>query len=84
MKKILTGGFLSLSGAIGSSILIAAAGIQPITAWSTPPGRFICTILDNRTAMPILFFLLLLVIGIILMVGSLIMETFSAKNHDKN
>ena len=23
-------------------------------------------------------------IGIILMVGSLIMETFSAKNHDKN
>lgn len=64
MKKLLIGGFLTLSGSTAASILTAAAVATPVSSWTTPPGRFVCTVLESGTAVPLLFFLLLLAAGL--------------------
>ena len=67
MKKILIGGFLLLSGRIGTAILLAVSGLNPVSGWVTPPGRLLCTILENGTAVPLVCFLILSVIGFLIL-----------------
>lgn len=67
MKKTLIGASLVLCGAIGSAVISAAGALAPITAWASPPGRFICTLLYSGTAVPMLVFVLLLGLGLLIM-----------------
>ena len=67
MKKSLIGGFLTLSGTMGTAILLGVAGMNPASGWTTPPGRFICTILENGTALPLLGFLVILAAGLLVL-----------------
>lgn len=60
MKRLMKGGFLTLSGTVGITGMILAAMQNPSSAWVTPPGRMITSILENGLLIPaILFFLLL-------------------------
>lgn len=45
MKRILQGGFLTLSDVIGIVGIVIAAMQNPSTQWITPPGRMIISIL---------------------------------------
>ena len=60
MKRLMKGGFLTLSGTVGITGMILTAMQNPSSAWETPPGRMITSILENGLLIPaILFFLLL-------------------------
>ena len=67
MRKVFIGGILFIGGMIGTAILVAVAGIVPADGWVTPPGRFVCTVLQNGTAFPLLISLLLFVGGFIIL-----------------
>ena len=47
MSRNIKGGFLTLSGVVGIVGMIIAAMQNPATAWVTPPGRMIVSILEN-------------------------------------
>jgi len=44
MKKIVTGGFLSLTGTIWVLAVVLFAANNPVPGWSTPPGRLLTTV----------------------------------------
>lgn len=64
MERTIKGGFLTLSGVIGIVGMIMVAMKNPVTAWVTPPGRMIMSILDNGVLIPMVIFLILLVYGL--------------------
>ena len=47
MNRNIKGGFLTLSGVVGIVGMIIVAMQNPATAWVTPPGRMIVSILEN-------------------------------------
>ena len=64
MKRVLQGGFLTLSGVLGIVGIIIAAMQNPSTEWVTPPGRMIISILENGLLVPSILALILLVYGL--------------------
>ncbi|MDO5363303.1 MAG: peptidase M50 [Eubacteriales bacterium] len=64
MKRILQGGFLTLSGVIGIVGIVIAAMQNPSTQWITPPGRMIISILENGLLVPVILALVLFVYGL--------------------
>ena len=69
MKKVLIGGFLSLIGSIWCLVgfLAAAANVQTVTEWSTPPGRFGTSMLECHMVWPVVLGGLLLLLGLAIM-----------------
>lgn len=69
MKKVLIGGFLSLIGSIWclAGFFAAAANVQNVAAWSTPPGRFGTSMLETNMVWPVVLGGLLLALGLIIM-----------------
>ena len=61
MSRNIKGGFLTLSGVVG---MIIAAMQNPATAWVTPPGRMIVSILENGLLIPTVLFLVLFIYGL--------------------
>ena len=55
MSRNIKGGFLTLSGVVGIVGMIIAAMQNPATAWVTPPGRMIVSILENGLLIPTVF-----------------------------
>ncbi|MDO4269139.1 MAG: peptidase M50 [Eubacteriales bacterium] len=71
MNRTIKGGFLTLSGVIGIVGMIMVAMQNPATAWVTPPGRMIVSILDNGVLIPTVIFLILFVYGLyVLLTGN--------------
>ena len=64
MSRNIKGGFLTLSGVVGIVGMIIAAMQNPATAWVTPPGRMIISILENGLSLPAILFLVLFVCGL--------------------
>ena len=64
MKRLIKGGFLTLSGVIGVIGTMMVAMQNPSSAWVTPPGRMVTSILENEMLIPAILFLLLLVSGL--------------------
>ena len=48
MKRLIKGGFLTLSGVIGVIGTMMVAMQNPSSAWETPPGRMVTSILGDR------------------------------------
>lgn len=69
MKKVLIGGFLSLIGSIWCLVgfFAAAANVQTVTEWSTPPGRFGTSMLECHMVWPVVLGGLLLLLGLAIM-----------------
>lgn len=67
MKKTLISVFLTFSGTIGIVILLATYILNPITNWTTPPSRLICTMLKYGTAVPIGCFSILFITGLFIL-----------------
>ncbi|MEQ2464021.1 hypothetical protein AAAT60_19415, partial [Blautia wexlerae] len=64
MSRNIKGGFLTLSGVVGIVGMIIAAMQNPATAWVTPPGRMIVSILENGLSIPTVLFLALFIYGL--------------------
>ena len=64
MSRNIKGGFLTLSGVVGIVGTIIAAMQNPATAWVTPPGRMIVSILENGLLIPTVLFLVLFIYGL--------------------
>ena len=64
MNRLIKGGFLTLSGVVGVTGMIMAAVQHPASAWITPPGRMIISIVENGILVPAILFLILLVCGL--------------------
>ena len=67
MKRALIGGFLTLTGMLGVLAVFFAAGANLVSGWSTPPGRFLTTVLETGMAP------LLALSGLMLLCGLLAM-----------
>ena len=64
MSRNIKGGFLTLGGVVGIVGMIIAAMQNPATAWVTPPGRMIVSILENGLLIPTVLFLVLFIYGL--------------------
>ena len=64
MSRNIKGGFLTLSSVVGIVGMIIAAMQNPATAWVTPPGRMIVSILENGLLIPTVLFLVLFIYGL--------------------
>lgn len=64
MNRNIKGGFLTISGVIGIVGMIMTAMQNPATAWVTPPGRMIISILENGLLAPTVLFIVLFVCGL--------------------
>ena len=64
MKRLMKGGFLTLSGAVGVTGMILTAMQNPSSAWATPPGRMITSIIENGLLIPAILLFVLLVWGL--------------------
>lgn len=64
MKRLIKGGFLMLSGVIGVTGTMIGAMQNPSSAWVTPPGRMIISVLENEMLIPAVLFLVLFVSGL--------------------
>ena len=68
MKKVLIGGFLSLLGSIWALGVLFVAGNNMLSGWSTPPGRFLSTVIE-LDLMPIFTVsIIFVIIGVSIMV----------------
>lgn len=67
VKRALIGGFLALLGTIWGLAVILYAGNNPVSAWATPPGRFLTTVAETGMAIPLILAALFLVLGLIVM-----------------
>ena len=64
MNRNIKGGFLTISGVIGIVGMIMTAMQNLATAWVTPPGRMIISILENGLLTPTVLFTVLFVCGL--------------------
>ena len=68
MKKVLIGGFLSVTGSIWASAVIFVAENNLVSAWPTPPGRFLTTVAEMNLTLVFLLSIALIISGICMMV----------------
>lgn len=64
MKKVLIGGFLSLVGTIWGLAVIVFVGNNLTPGWSTPPGRFLTTVIETDMAAPMVISFTFLLLGL--------------------
>ena len=72
MKKVLIGGFLSLTGSIWAMTGMFVAGNNLTSGWSTPPGRFMTTVAEMGLTEVFGMAILLVVLGIAVMLVELV------------
>ncbi len=67
MKKAVIGGFLSLLGTIWGLAVILFVGDNLVSGWTTPPGRFLATVMATGMTFPLLLSAVFLILGIAIM-----------------
>ena len=67
MKKVLIGGFLSLIGSIWALAVVFIAGNNLVSAWPTPPGRFLTTVAELNLTFVFILSIALVISGICIM-----------------
>ncbi len=67
MKKVLIGGFLSLVGTMWGLAVTVFVGNNLTAAWSTPPGRFLTTVIEAGMTVPLLISFTFLLTGLLIM-----------------
>ena len=50
MKRVVIGGFFLLTGSLWLLTTVLYALINPVNAWTTPPGRFLTTLFTTGIA----------------------------------
>lgn len=68
MKRALIGGFLALIGSIWSAAIFIACGMNLVSGWSTPPGRFLTTVSEVGLNRPLVLAVIVTLIGLAILV----------------
>lgn len=68
MKRALIGGFLALIGSIWSAAIFIACGMNLVSGWSTPPGRFLTTVSEMNLTLPLVLAVIVTLIGLAILV----------------
>lgn len=63
MKRVLVGGFLALIGSIWGAAIFIACGMNLVSGWSTPPGRFLTTVSETDMTLPFVLAIVFIVLG---------------------
>lgn len=71
MKRVLIGGFLSLIGSIWAMAVLFVAGSNLTSGWTTPPGRFMTTVVEMGLSEVFGMAILFVVLGIVIMMVEL-------------
>lgn len=78
MKKVITGGFMLISGIflyIGIHVP-AALYITKLTGWTTPPGRYGTAVIDTGGTNAVIISIILSVLGLIFMIWGSVFEPY--------
>lgn len=67
MKRVLIGGFLSLLGTIWGLAVILFVGNNLVSAWPTPPGRFLTSVVELDMTLPFVVAILFVLLGLVIM-----------------
>ena len=67
MKKIIIGCFLSTIGVIGNLVMLLSIRDYVAMEWSTPPGRFITTVVDMGMGIPFIVSTFFLILGFLIL-----------------
>lgn len=67
MKRALIGGFLALLGTIWGLAVILFVGNNLVSAWPTPPGRFLTTVAETGMTLPFVLAVLFVVLGLVIL-----------------
>ena len=67
MKRVLIGGFLSLLGTIWGLAVILFVGNNLVSGWSTPPGRFLTSVVELDMTLPFVVAILFVLLGLVIM-----------------
>ena len=76
MKKVITGGFLSLIGTIWTLAILITASNNLATSWITAYGRLFSTIIDMKMTLPLILAACVTIAGILMM----LIESFKKEN----
>ena len=68
MKRVLVGGFLALIGSIWGAAIFIACGMNLVSGWSTPPGRFLTTVSEVGLNRPLVLAVIVTLIGLVILV----------------
>lgn len=72
MKNAIIGGFFLLTGSLWLLSTVLFALINPVTAWTTPPGRFLTTLFTTGIAPFCVFGAALMAAGLTILVCELL------------
>lgn len=67
MKKVVIGGFLSLIGTIWGLAIITYIANDLTSSWTTPPGRFLTTVVESGMVIPMSMAFIFLLLGLFAM-----------------
>ena len=68
MKRVLVGGFLALIGSIWGAAIFIACGMNLVSGWSRPPGRFFSTVSEVGLTLPLVFAVIVMLVGLVILV----------------
>ena len=67
MKRTIIGGFLSIIGSVWTLAITFMAANNLVSGWTTPPGRFLTTVLEMGLTFLFALGVLFVVVGIAIM-----------------
>lgn len=67
MKRVVIGGFLSLTGTIWGLAVLILASKNLVSSWSTPPGRLLSTVSQQGMGWALFLALALLALGLVIL-----------------
>ncbi len=67
MKKTVIGGILAICGTFGTMSVFNTAADNLVSGWSTPPGRFITTVIEYNLIIPLILFSVMLILGLVIL-----------------
>lgn len=68
MKRALIGGFLALVGSIWGAAIFIACGMNLVSGWSTPPGRFLSTVSEIGLSWQLVLAVIVTLAGLVILV----------------
>lgn len=67
MKRVIIGGFLAIIGTIMTLPVVIIASNNMASSWSTPPGRFLTTVLQMGMSGIFIIACILVILGVAIM-----------------
>lgn len=68
MKRVIIGCCTLIVGAFSCISILITIALNLVSGWSTPPGRYICTLIDLGLIIPLIISIILFCTGVIILI----------------